>query len=155
MIKKSIVLILILFGLLQLLRPKKSDYTSLFKNDFLTNENNEGQIKNIVTNNCYSCHANNINSEWYYKITSINFLTQHDAKKNTIKPNFSNWRLKNTKQKIKLLDDILNVLDRQPSLTDNKIAYHKEVNLTKKETERLKNWLLILKFKYDLKDLPM
>ena len=155
MIKKSIVLILIVFGLLQLLRPKQTDYTSLNKNDFLTSENSERQIKNIVTNNCYSCHANNINSEWYYKITPVNFLTQHYAKKNTKKPNFSNWRLKNTKQKIKLLDDFLNVLDRQSSLSDNKIADHKEVNLTKKETERLKNWLLILKIKYDLEDLPM
>ena len=89
MIKKSIVSIFIVFGLLQLLRPKQTDYTSLNKNDFLTSENTQGQIKNIVTNNCYSCHANNINSEWYYKITPINFLTQHDTKKNIIKPNFT------------------------------------------------------------------
>ncbi len=155
MIKKSIVLILIVFGLLQLLRPKQTDYTSLNKNDFLISENSQEQIKNIVTNNCYSCHANNHNSEWYHKITPINFLTQHNAKKNTIKPNFSNWRLKNTKQKIKLLDDFFYVLDRQSTLTANKIANHKEINLTVKETERLKNWLLILKIKYDLKDLPM
>ncbi len=154
MIKKSIASILIVFGILQLLRPKQTDYISLNKNDFLTSENSEGQIKKIVTNNCYSCHANNINSEWYYKITPVNFLTQHYANKNTIKPNFSNWRLQSTKQKTNILDNFLSVLE-ETSSSSNKIAAHKKLNLTEKETEKLKNWLVILKIKYDLEDLPM
>ncbi len=154
MIKKSIASILIVFGILQLLRPKQTDYISLNKNDFLTSENSEEQIKKIVTNNCYSCHANNINSEWYYKITPVNFLTQHYAKKNTIKPNFSNWRLQSTKQKTNILDNFLSVLE-ETSSSSNKIAAHKKLNLTEKETEKLKNWLVILKIKYDLEDLPM
>ena len=155
MIKKSIVSILVFFGLIQLIRPKQTDYMSLNKNDFLTNEKTEKQIKNLVTKTCYNCHSNNINSKWYYKITPVNFWVKNTTKKDTKKPNLSNWRLQNTKQKINLLDDFLNVLEKKTTSSNNEILAHKDFKISEKEIKKLKNWLLILKIKYDLEDLPM
>src|SRR5690554_3765444 len=90
--KKGIILLsllIILFGLIQLIRPKSFGYENM--NETVTLTGVPKEINKILKNACFNCHSSSPQLEWYDKITPVNFLVNSHIQRGIKALNFSNW----------------------------------------------------------------
>lgn len=142
--KKLVLIIVVVFILIQFVRPKKNNSQ---------NETNSieivmkvpTEIQQILKTSCNDCHSNNTAYPWYSEIAPVSwYLASHvnDGKKHL---NFSEWALYNENQKNHIIEDLLEELEEKEMPLKSYLIVHENAKMTAEQYKVLISWVKTIK----------
>lgn len=142
--KKVFLGIVVVFILVQMIRPNKNDSRNDI-NHISTVIEVPDEVKEILITSCNDCHSNFTVYPWYNEIAPISwYLDSHvnDGKKHL---NFSEWTVYNKNQQNHILKDLEEVLETHEMPLKSYLWIHKESELTNDEYKVLMAWVKSIK----------
>ncbi|WP_111709504.1 heme-binding domain-containing protein [Lutibacter citreus] len=142
--KKGILSIVVVFILIQLIRPNKNDSGNNI-NHISTVINVPENVQSILKKSCNDCHSNNTVYPWYSKIAPVSwYLASHvnDGKEHL---NFSEWTAYNINQKKHIIKDLDEVLKSHEMPLKSYLIIHKDAKMNAEQFELLSNWVKTIK----------
>ena len=139
MIKKIVLVLVVLFAVIQVVRPTKNNSANTQK-DISTLYPMPPEVKVIVNKACADCHTNNTNYPFYTNIQPIAYWLEDHVKDGKRHFNFNDFAsYKIAKQNHKLEEVIEQIKEGEMPLYSYTLI-HKEARLTDAEKETLTNW---------------
>jgi len=138
--KKVLLGILVVFILIQMIRPTKNDSKNDI-NHISTVIVVPNEVQEIFKTSCNDCHSNNTVYPWYNEIAPISwYLAQHinEGKEHM---NLSEWTVYNKNQQDHILKDFEEVLETHEMPLKSYLIIHKEAKLTTEQYDVLLNWV--------------
>ncbi len=153
--KKKILIIVLVLGLLQFFSPNIKEYEINTSIDFLITEKPTTRIAEVIKNSCYNCHSNTTNYKWFHKITPVNFLVNHHINEAKEHLNFSEWDKYASKNKAHIIEEMIEVLEKKEMPLQSYSLIHPDAKLSLKETQELIGFLQNLQIKHELSVFPV
>lgn len=153
-IKKSLVVLLIIFIVAQFFGPEKNEGELSSIDAFLTETKPPEDVKLILKEACYDCHSNVTEYPWYNTITPVNYwLASHvkDGKKHF---NISNWEGNSIKRKDHKFDELIEMMEDKEMPLASYTWTHTEAKLNDAQIEAVVNWAKLVRVKYSLEKKP-
>ena len=138
--KKVFLGILVVFILIQMIRPNKNDSRNDI-NHISTVTAVPDEVKEILKTSCNDCHSNFTVYPWYSEIAPVSwYLAQHvnEGKEHL---NFSEWAAYNKDQKKHILKDLEEELKEHEMPLKSYLIIHKDAKLTENQYITLLNWV--------------
>ena len=138
--KKVLLGVLVVFILIQFIRPEKNDSKD-GTNDITTVMQVPEEVKEIIKTSCADCHSNYTNYPWYSEIVPVSwYLAQHvnEGKEHL---NFSEWAAYNKNQKSHIIKDMDEELEEHKMPLKSYLIIHKEAKMTEDQYRTLLNWV--------------
>jgi len=138
--KKVLLGILVVFILIQMIRPTKNDSKNDI-NHISTVIVVPNEVQEIFKTSCNDCHSNNTVYPWYNEIAPVSwYLAQHinEGKEHM---NLSEWTVYNKNQQDHILKDFEEVLETHEMPLKSYLIIHKEAKLTTEQYDVLLNWV--------------
>lgn len=142
--KKKLLGILVVFILIQLIRPTKNNSQNNI-NHIATIMPIPSEVELILTKSCNDCHSNSTNYPWYSEIAPVSwYLASHvnDGKEHL---NLSEWTAYNVYQKEYILNNFEEVLKSHQMPLKSYELLHKEAILTAEQYKMLVAWVKTIK----------
>ncbi len=144
--KKTLLIILLIFIGIQFIRPDQNNSDNLIENDITSVIAVPLEIQEILKSSCYDCHSNKTSYPWYNQIVPFSWIIANhvnDGKKNV---NFSEWKQYNFNQKSHILDELEEVLINNEMPLKSYLLMHHDGNITQQERQWLLEWIALEKF---------
>ncbi|RZN83358.1 MAG: hypothetical protein EVB11_05230 [Winogradskyella sp.] len=140
-LKRTILLLIVLFFLMQLYRPNKNDSNYIAANDFLEISVAPTDIKTLIRNSCYDCHSNRTNYKWYDNIAPLSWWIDKTVEKGKVAINFSEWENTDAQKRLSFLSaSVFDIkTDRMP--TTDYLKLHPSAKLSNKEKMKIISWI--------------
>lgn len=137
-----LLLLLVVFVLIQFIRPAKNQSTGQEPaTDITMIYVVPGEVQTIFKNACYDCHSNNTRYPWYINIQPAGWFMAAHVKNGRKELNFNeygNYSLKRQRNKLKRIKE---------QLEENKMPLssytwmHREARLTGNQKARVTRWI--------------
>lgn len=138
--KKVFLGMVVVFILIQMIRPNKNDSRNSI-NDITTELEVPEEIKTILKTSCSDCHSNYTKYPWYSEIAPISWWMGGHIKKGKKHFNYSEWTAYNADQKKHIIKDLKEVLEAKKMPLKSYLLMHKEAKLTSEQYQLLLNWV--------------
>jgi len=138
--KKVLLGILVVFILIQMIRPTKNDSRNDI-NHISTVIAVPNEVQEIFKTSCNDCHSNNTIYPWYSEVAPVSwYLAQHinEGKEHM---NLSEWTVYNKNQQDHILKDFEEVLETHEMPLKSYLIIHKDAEMTNEQYEVLMNWV--------------
>ena len=99
------------------------------------------EISKILQKSCYDCHSYQTHWPWYSKVAPSSWLVVHDVNEGREHLNFSTWNSNNSREKIKMLEEIREVLEEEEMPLKQYLWLHPDAKLSEKQTQQLFQWI--------------
>lgn len=147
-IKRFLVLALVVFVVMQFIRPDKNDggYESLAT--FLAETKPTPAVAATLQSACYDCHSNQTNYPWYNNIAPVSYwLDDHiiDGKKHL---NFAEWGSYSVKRKDHKLEELAEEVEKGAMPLDEYTWTHGEAKLSDQQIKELVQWVSAARLQY-------
>lgn len=142
--KKTILIILVLFLVMQLIRPTKNTSNN-FTNSITTVVETPKEVEDILKASCYDCHSNTTKYPWYSKIAPISWYVAQHINRGKEYLNFSEWKQYNTHQKKHIVEDLIQEIKEQAMPLKSYLLIHNEAVVTPEQYNTLLNWVKTIK----------
>ncbi len=109
--------------------------------DLIVSENVPYETAGLLRNSCYDCHSNETNYPWYSYIAPVKWIIGRDVRKGREEMNFSEWATLETREKIKLLEEITDEVEKNEMPLPIYTVMHGDAELSDSEKEMLFNWV--------------
>lgn len=142
--KKVFLGILVVFILIQMIRPNKNDSRNDI-NHISTVTAVPDEVKEILKTSCNDCHSNFTVYPWYNEIAPVSwYLAQHvnEGKEHL---NFSEWTVYNKNQQDHILKDLEEVLETHEMPFQSYLWIHKEAKMSNDQYKVLMDWVKAIK----------
>jgi hypothetical protein len=139
MLKNTLLALLIVFVIIQFIRPKHN-MGEITAQDITRVYAVPDSVHAILAKACLDCHSNNTRYPWYNDMAPVSwFLNSHvtDAKKEL---NFSEFATFTKKRQAKKLAKVAKSVDEGWMPLDSYMWIHKDAVLTTHEKELVSNW---------------
>ena len=138
--KKTILSILVVFILIQFIRPEKN-ISGNKTNDISTIIKIPNDVNEILKTSCADCHSNTTVYPWYSESAPVSWYLASHVKDGKEHLNFSEWTSYNQDQKEHILKDLKEELEDQEMPLKSYLIIHKGAEMTKNQYETLLNWV--------------
>jgi hypothetical protein len=103
------------------------------------------EISGILRKSCYDCHSHQTNWPWYSRIAPVSWLVIQDVEEGRAHLNFSTWNNYNSREKIKIYEEMREVLEKEEMPLKPYLWMHSEAKLSEKDLNHLFHWLNLSK----------
>lgn len=134
------LVLLILFVIIQFIRPAKNIDTASQPNDIAVSMAVPNNVQVILRKACYDCHSNNTAYPWYANIQPIYWWLNNHVAEGKEELNFSEFGTYNLKRKLKKLNEISGEVTDAEMPLKSYTWMHKEAILTREESILIVNW---------------
>ncbi len=139
-IKKILLSILVVFAVIQFIRPASNKSSGVLVTDISKLMNIPDSVQVILKNACYDCHSNNTDYPWYVNIQPIGWLMAKHIKQGKEDLNFSEFGSYSLRKQLSKLTGIANsITDDNMPLSSYKWM-HNDAQLSKDEKIVIINW---------------
>lgn len=138
--KKVLLGIIVVFILIQMIRPNKNDSRNNI-NDISTVISVPEDVKLILKASCNDCHSNFTKYPWYNEIAPVSWYLARHVNKGKEHLNFSEWAVYNKNQKEHILKDLKEVLKSHKMPLSSYLLLHDEAKMTQEEYKIVLNWV--------------
>jgi len=129
------------FIFIQFFRIQKNISTEVPENDFLrAHPKMQAELQQVFTTSCYDCHSNNTNYPWYASIAPFSWVIDQHIRNGKFEMNFNDYDTHGKKQKIRLLDDICEVVSDSSMPPSNYLMLHPDAILSEEEKTGICEW---------------
>ena len=142
--KKVGLTIIVVFILIQMIRPEKNDSRNGI-NDISTVMELPNEVKEIIKTSCADCHSNFTKYPWYSEIAPVSWYLAQHVNKGKDHLNFSEWTVYNKNQREHIIKDLKEVLKAHEMPLKSYLLLHEEAELTKDQYDVLLTWVKQLK----------
>jgi hypothetical protein len=140
-LKRTFQILLLVFIIIQFIRPEKNKAEGISKNDISTLYPVPANVQSILKTSCYDCHSNNTVYPWYAKIQPVTWwLNNHiqDGKKDLNFSEFASYRIR---KQYKKLEEINELVEKDAMPLDSYLWIHKDAKLNEQQKLVLANWV--------------
>lgn len=139
--KKILVALLIVFIIIQFIRPAKNKSEQLMPTDITKTINVPDKVLDVFKNSCYDCHSNNTRYPWYINIQPMGWFMANHIKNGKENLNFSEFgSYSKRKQANKLKSIALSVNDGSMPLPSYTIM-HTDAKLSEENKKLITDWV--------------
>lgn len=149
-LKKLGILLLIVFVLIQFLRPQKNISETTPATDFIAVTKPSPKIEATLRAACYDCHSNNTKYPWYSEVAPVSFLIAEHVKDGKKHLNFSIWDTYSQKKKAHKLEELVEEVAEGHMPEESYTWMHSDARLTKEQVTALNNWAKDLRYIYQI-----
>lgn len=138
--KRILIILLIIFVLIQFIRPEKNKSQGISPNDISTIYPVPDSIQSILKVACYDCHSNNTRYPWYAEIQPVGWwLNNHivDGKKDLNFSEFTKYRIR--KQYVKF-EQIIKLVKGNAMPLASYTWIHKDAVLSDRQKHAIIEW---------------
>ncbi len=116
LLKKLFYLLVILFVIIQFVRPVKNISTNASVNDIATKYQIPQDVVTTLKTSCYDCHSNNTVYPWYANVQPVAWWLDDHIKEGKKELNFSEFATYKIGRKYKKLEEIIDEVkeDKMP-----------------------------------------
>lgn len=142
--KKVLLAILVVFILIQFIRPEKNES----KNEtyaMSTIMEIPLEVRKIIETSCADCHSNSTKYPWYSKIAPASWYLAQHVKEGKENLNFSEWTLYNKNQKESIVKDLKEVLEKREMPLKSYLLIHKDSKMTYNQYKTMYDWVNTIK----------
>ncbi|SNR75313.1 Haem-binding domain-containing protein [Lutibacter agarilyticus] len=142
--KKVLLSIVVVFILIQLIRPHKNDSKNNI-NHISTVIDVPDEVEQILLNSCNDCHSNSTVYPWYSEIAPVSWYLASHVNDGKAHLNFSEWTAYNKYQKEHILKNFEEVLLSHEMPLKSYLLLHKEAEMSKEQYNALVAWVKTIK----------
>jgi len=146
--KKIALFLIIVFIIIQFIRPDKNEggYESLTA--FKTETNVSEEVAQILQTNCFDCHSNQTVYPWYAEISPLSFWFKDHIDEGKEELNFSEWKTYSVKKKDHKLEELIEEVEEGEMPLDSYTWIHEK--LSEKDQNTLLEWANLSRLPYQL-----
>lgn len=144
MVKKILVGLLLLFGIMQLLQPTRNISEGISENDISKVYAIPVDVQNVLEQKCYDCHSNNTRYPWYIHIQPIGWWMASHIKDAKDELNFSEFKTYNEKRAAHKLEEVSESVTEGWMPLKSYVWLHSEAKVTPEETRAINDWITSL-----------
>ncbi|MEO6539662.1 MAG: heme-binding domain-containing protein [Ferruginibacter sp.] len=144
-LKRTFQILLLVFIVIQFIRPEKNKAAGISKNDITTIYPVPANVHSILKTSCYDCHSNNTVYPWYAKVQPVMWwLNDHvrDGKKDL---NFSEFASYSIRRRYKKLEEVNDLVKKDAMPLDSYLWLHKDAKLNEQQKLILANWVTAIR----------
>jgi hypothetical protein len=139
MIKKIFLFLVVVFVLIQFVRPAKNRAGDTAK-DIRTKYAVPDSVANILARACNDCHTNNTRYPWYAEVQPVAWWLNNHIVNGKRHFNLSEYAGRRINYQYKKMDDCIEQIDKGEMPLESYTWIHKDAILTEAEKATLKNW---------------
>lgn len=124
--QKIILVLVVVFGLIQFIRPERNIETNPSRNDIFYKTDTPIAISTGVQQACYDCHSNNTVYPWYASVAPVSWMLANHVKEGKKHLNFSEWTIYSPEKRQKYLLEIVDVIENNDMPPKPYQMLHKE-----------------------------
>lgn len=154
LLKKTLIILAILFAVAQFFRPEKNSGEMASMDYFYEDTKPPTEVKRILEVSCNDCHSDVTQYPWYNNITPMNYwLAEHinDGKKHF---NISKWEGNSTKRKDHKFEELIKMVDTKEMPLESYTWMHRDAKLPNEQRALLIEWAKRVRLKYSLEPNP-
>lgn len=147
-IKRFLVLALLVFVVMQFIRPDKNEggYASL--DIFLAETKPTPAVATTLQTACYDCHSNQTSYPWYNHIAPVSFWLEEHIVEGKKHLNFSEWSAYSIKRKDHKLEEVVEMLEKGKMPLNEYTWTHREAKLNEQQIKELVQWVAAVRVQY-------
>lgn len=130
---------LLVFIVIQFFQPDRNT-SDEFSNHILKIEKVPNNIKIVLENACLDCHSNQTNYSWYHKMAPVSWMVDKHIHEGKDELNFSNWGEFDIYDKIGILEEICQEVERKKMPLKSYTLIHRKAKLSEKQEAELCAW---------------
>lgn len=135
-----IILILLLI-VAQFFQPEKNS-GEIDNNDLFSYISDiPDDIGSIIKTSCYDCHSNQTNYPWYSRISPLSWYLNKHIESGKHELNFSEYGDLSLREKLKVLQEVCEVVEEGSMPLKSYLLIHEEAKLTGNDVELLCSWI--------------
>jgi Haem-binding domain len=138
--KKFFLWTLILFVLIQFIRPAKNSSSAQSANDITLHYSVPDSVLTVLKRSCYDCHSNNTVYPWYDRVQPIAWWLQYHINHGKGALNFSEFAAYAPAKQAKKLKGIGEEIKQDGMPLDSYLWIHKYARLTAAEKAMVMRW---------------
>ncbi|HLN54064.1 MAG TPA: heme-binding domain-containing protein [Lentimicrobium sp.] len=142
--KKSVVVwtIIVLIVLIQFIRIEQENPQSNPQYEFFNVASVPQNVQAVFIASCYDCHSNHTNYPWYSNVAPVSWMMANHIKEGREHMNFSEWGNYSKKDKLKMIEESIEEIDKGKMPLKSYVLIHKDARLTPEEKEIIRTQFL-------------
>lgn len=139
-LKRILIALLIIFILIQFIRPAKNKSEGISANDISTKYTIPDSVQAILKVACYDCHSNNTRYPWYAEIQPVAWWLNNHIKDGKRELNFSEFTSYRIKKQFQRSDDINKLVKKNEMPLSSYTLIHTDAKLTDQQKLAIVAW---------------
>lgn len=140
MTRKILAGLLLVFILIQFIRPAKNVSSAATPDDIFNHYPAPDSIKMLIKTSCYDCHSNNTVYPWYSEIQPFAWWLNHHVEEGKNELNFSDFAAFNTRFKSHKMDEVMDEVGEKNMPLKSYLIVHTESRLTDAQRKAIVKW---------------
>lgn len=140
MVKKILIGLLVIFIIIQFIRPAKNQTDAAQPKDIAAVYPVPANVHEILKRACYDCHSNNTKYPWYNNVQPVTWWLNHHISEGKHELNFNEFVSYTKKKKRKRLNQVADAVTDGWMPLKSYLWIHKEAVLTKEESDAVAEW---------------
>lgn len=145
LIKKIFLSVLVVFAVIQLIRPGRNKSSSVSATDISKLVSIPDTVQALLKNACYDCHSNNTDYPWYVNVQPMGWLMAKHIRQGKEELNFGEFGNYTSRKQLSKLTGIANSIKDDIMPLSSYKWMHKNARLTKEQKTIIINWVQNLK----------
>jgi hypothetical protein len=139
-IKRILIGLLVIFILIQFIRPDTNKHPGVQPNSVLTKYPASPQVTGILKKACFDCHSNNTIYPWYSHIQPAAWWMNHHINEGKKELNFDEFLTYTPKRQFKKMEEVMELVKEGSMPLKSYTWIHKNAKLTQAERTALIDW---------------
>ncbi|MBC2839467.1 heme-binding domain-containing protein [Robiginitalea sp. SC105] len=152
--KKIAWALLLIFVVMQFIRPEKNEDTSDHLAAFLSETNPPDPVLHVMKTSCFDCHSNHTVYPWYNQVAPINYWLADHIEHGKGHLNFSAWTEYDTGEKDHKLEEIYETVESGEMPLKEYTWTHGEARLTQEQRDAVMDWVRVTRTRLASNALP-
>jgi hypothetical protein len=142
LIKKIGIVVLVIFVVIQFIRPEKNTGGELITADDLSKTVAiKEDVHQLLIKKCYECHSTTTTYPWYFNIQPVGWWLAHHVEEGKQELNFSAFKTYPEKKALHKLEEIGEVTEEGSMPLSSYTILHPETKLTPEDKALIASWL--------------
>ncbi len=141
LVKKILVGLLVLFIVIQFIRPARNTATGHMPKDISTLISTPDSVRSLLQNACYDCHSNITRYPWYTNVQPMGWLMAKHIREGKEELNFSEFGGYSPRRQVSKLTGIANSITENTMPLQSYLWMHRSARLSTAEKMLIKNWI--------------
>ena len=139
--KKIFITLLVIFILIQFIRPEENKGPAFTNQDITHYVKVPANIQNILKASCYDCHSNHTNYPWYSKINPVGWWLNHHIEEGKAEINFSDVSGLDKKELDHKLEEVAEEVQEGHMPLPSYLWLHTDAKLTQQQVAQVLLWV--------------
>ena len=139
--KKILLGLLLLFIVIQFIRPAKNANSKILPTDITRSINVSDNVLNIFKNSCYDCHSNDTRYPWYVNIQPMGWLMANHIKEGKANLNFSEFGTYSKRKQANKLRAIAKSINDDSMPISSYTIMHTDAKLNEENKKMISDWV--------------